>query len=217
MMDLFLGGDLAAKDAKILEIKNKLFKDLPDALSFDFDSLDAHKLPEHTLKKSLSQLPVVAPSRLIIVRQAHKLKSTDIQLLLAFCKKPPPCIYLILESCEKVFNDEFKDLSVYAHKTVFAKPEGSTIWDMTRQISAGHCAEALKTLHTFYQNNVHPLQIMRALVWFWGKDGKGLGKERFKKGLFALEEADLNIKRSRMEGPYALEKLVVELGLLCRR
>ena len=43
------------------------------------------------------------------------------------------------------------------------------------------------------------------------------GKERFERGLKALEEADLNIKRSRLEPRYAVEKLVVELGLLLRR
>ncbi len=69
----------------------------------------------------------------------------------------------------------------------------------------------------FTVTNVHPLQIMGALVWYWGKEGKACGKERFERGLKALEEADLNIKRSRLEPQYAVEKLVVELGLLLRR
>ena len=55
---------------------------------------------------------------------------------------------------------------------------------------------------------------MGALVWYWGKEGKACGKERFERGLKALEEADLNIKRSRLDPQYAVEKLVVELGLL---
>jgi DNA polymerase III delta subunit len=58
---------------------------------------------------------------------------------------------------------------------------------------------------------------MGALVWYWGKEGKTLGQERFERGLKALEEADLNIKRSRLNPQYAVEKLVVELGLLLRR
>ena len=54
-------------------------------------------------------------------------------------------------------------------------------------------------------------------LWYWGKEGKLQGKEVFKRGLKALEEADLNIKRSRLDPQYAVEKLVVELGLLLRR
>jgi DNA polymerase III delta subunit len=72
-------------------------------------------------------------------------------------------------------------------------------------------------LDGFYRADVHPLQVMGALVWYWGKEGRHLGKERFGRGLKALEEADLNIKRSRLDPQYAVEKLVVELGLLfCR-
>ena len=52
---------------------------------------------------------------------------------------------------------------------------------------------------------------------FTGKEGKTLGKERFERGLKALEEADLNIKRSRLNPQHAVEKAVVELGLLLRR
>ena len=89
--------------------------------------------------------------------------------------------------------------------------------DMTKLITARRSADALKMLNGFYTDNVSPLRIMPALVWYWGKEGKHLGRERFERGLKALEEADLNIKRSRLDPQYAVEKLVVELGLLLRR
>ena len=41
MIYLFLGSDFPAKDAGIAEIKKKFFKDSQEALSFDFDNLDA--------------------------------------------------------------------------------------------------------------------------------------------------------------------------------
>ena len=71
-------------------------------------------------------------------------------------------------------------------------------------------------LHGFYNQGMYPLQMMGALVWYWGKEGKALGPQRFEKGLKALEEADLNIKRSRFLPEYALEKLIVELVELQR-
>ena len=217
MIYLFLGDDLPAKDAKISEIKNKLFKNAQEALSFDFDNLDAKELGENTLKQAFLTLPVIAPHRLIVLRQIHKLRSADIQVLVNFCQKPAKHCDLILESTENILKGDLKDLPLYAKGVVLGKPEGPNVFDMTKLMTAHRNADALKMLDGFYHNNVHPLQIMGALVWYWGKEGKPLGKERFERGLKALEEADLNIKRSRLEPQYAVEKLVVELGLLLRR
>ncbi len=217
MIYLFLGDDLAAKDARIIEIKSQFFKNSQEALSFDFDNLDANKLPDDALQKSFLTLPVVIPVRLIVLRQVHKLKSADIQVLLNFCQKPAKYCDVILESAEKTFKGDLKDLVLYTKTVVFAKPEGPNVFDMTQLITAGRGAEALKMLNLFFNDNVHPLQIMPALVWYWSKEGRLCGSEIFKRGLQALQEADLNIKRSRLDPQWAVEKLVVELGLLRRR
>ena len=217
MIYLFLGDDLPAKDAGIAEIKNKFFKNFREALSFDFDNLDAKELGADTLKQAFLTLPVIAPHRLIILRQIHKLKSADIQVLINFCQKPAKHCDVILESTENTLKGDLKDLPLYAKAAVMGRPEGPNVFDMTKLITANRSNEALKMLDGFYRADVHPLQIMGALVWYWGKEGKLLGKERFERGLKALEEADLNIKRSRLNPQYAVEKLVVELGLLFRR
>jgi DNA polymerase III delta subunit len=217
MIYLFLGDDLPAKDARITEIKSKIFKSSQEALAFDLDNLDAAQLQEHALKEALLTLPVIAPHRLIILRQVHRLKSADIRVLIEFCKKPAKHCDLILESGETTLKGDLKDLPLYAKGAMLARPEGPNVFDMTRLITARRSGEALKMLDGFYRANVHPLQIMGALVWYWGKDGKAYGKEIFKQGLRALEEADLNIKRSRLEPQYAVEKLVVELSQLLGR
>ena len=217
MIYLFLGDDLPAKDARITEIKNKLFNSSQEALAFDFDNLDVKELGGDALKKAFLTLPVIASHRLIVLRQIHKLKSADIQVLIDFCKKPAAHCDVILESSENILKGELKDLPLYAKGLVLGKPEGPNVFDMTKLITAHRSGDALKMLDGFYRENVHPLQIMGALVWYWGKEGKSLGKERFARGLKALEEADLNIKRSRLDPQYAVEKLVVELGLLLNR
>jgi len=217
MIYLFLGDDLAAKDARITEIKNKFFKDSQEALAFDFDNLDARELGADALKQAFLTLPVIAPLRLILLRQIHKLKSADIQVLINFCQKPAKYCDVILESTENTLKDDLKNLPFYVKGVVLARPEGPNVFDMTKLITAHRSGEALKMLDGFYRAQVHPLAVMGALVWYWGKEGKACGKEVFKRGLKALEEADLNIKRSRLEPRYAVEKLVVELGLLLRR
>ncbi len=217
MIYLFLGDDLPAKDARIADIKTKFFKDSQEALAFDLDNLDATQLKDNALKKALLALPVIAPHRLVIVRMVHKLKSADIKSLLDFCQKPPKHCDVILESSESMLKGELKDLPLYAKGMVFGLPAAPSVFDMTKLISAHRSSEALKMLNAFWGSDVHPLQIMGALVWYWGKEGKPRGMDVFKQGLKALEEADLNIKRSRMDPQYAVEKLVVELGLLLRR
>ena len=217
MIYLFLGDDLGVKDAKITEIKNKFFKNFEEAVDFDFDNLDAKALDADGLKQAFLTLPVIAPHRLIIIRQVHKLKSADIQVLINFCKNPAKYCDVILESNENTLKGDLKDLPLYAKGMVMAKPEGPNVFDMTKLITARRSGEALKMLNGFYKDNAQPVQIMGALVWYWGKEGKALGRERFKRGLQALEEADLNIKRSRLEPRYAVEKVVVELGLLLNR
>lgn len=149
MIYLFLGDDLAAKDARIIEIKSQFFKNSQEALSFDFDNLDANKLPDDALQKSFLTLPVVIPVRLIVLRQVHKLKSADIQVLLNFCQKPAKYCDVILESAEKTFKGDLKDLVLYTKTVVFAKPEGPNVFDMTQLITAGRGAEALKMLNLF--------------------------------------------------------------------
>ncbi len=216
MIYLFLGDDLAAKDTRINEIKNKFFKNSQEALAFDFDNLDASQLGGDALKKAFLSLPVIAPHRLIILRQIHQLKSADIQVLIHFCQKPAKHCDVILESNENTLKGDLKDLPLYCKTAVLARPQGPNVFDMTKLITAHRSHEALKMLNGFYRADVHPLQIMGALVWYWGKEGRHLGKQRFERGLKALEEADLNIKRSRLNPEYAVEKLVVELGLLLR-
>jgi DNA polymerase III delta subunit len=217
MIFLFLGDDLPAVDARIIEIKNKFFKNAQEALAFDFDNFDAGELKDNALKQAFLTLPVIAPHRLIIVRRIHKLKPADIKVLIDFCQKPLKHCDVILESGESTLKGELKDLPQYTKGVVLGKPEGPNVFDMTKLITAHRSGDALKMLDGFWRADVHPLQIMGALVWYWGKDGKILGKEAFKRGLKALEEADLNIKRSRLDPQYAVEKLVVELGLLFRR
>ena len=217
MIYLFLGDDLAAKDARITEIKNKLFKDAQEALAFDFDNFDAKELGADRLAQAFLTLPAIAPHRLIVLRQVHKLKSAEIQVLIKFCQKPANYCDVILESSENTLKGDLKDLPLYCKGAVMGKPEGPNVFDMTKLITAHRSGDALKMLEGFFRENVHPLQIMPALVWYWGREGKACGKEAFKRGLKALEEADLNIKRSRLNPQYAVEKLVVELGQLLRR
>ncbi len=81
---------------------------------------------------------------------------------------------------------------------------------MTR-VMANDPAQALKILNELLEEGIHPLQIMGGLLWFWGKEKFRLKGDRYNKGLLVLQEADLNIKRSRLLPEHAIEVVVVKL------
>jgi DNA polymerase III delta subunit len=209
MIYLLLGEDSHAKDKKIAEIKTSVITQ-PEALFFDFESLDAAHINATSLKKSLLALPSFSSKRLILIRHAQKLKADPAALLVDFAAKDSRDCDIILEASAEL-KSPLKDITAYAKTITLGLKAELNIFDMTKLISMKKTTDALKMLHEFYNQGMYPLQMMGALVWYWGKEGRALGPQKFEKGLKALEEADLNIKRSRLLPEYALEKLVVEL------
>jgi hypothetical protein len=90
------------------------------------------------------------------------------------------------------------------------------VFDMTKKMTAGNGAEALQILNRLYDDGAHPLMIMGGVVWAWGNERGRVSAENFEKGLRELQDADLNIKRSRLDPEQALEIVVVKLAALKR-
>ncbi len=209
MIHLFLGQDNVAKDAKLSELKKKICPG-PDALQFDCETLYAHKLDPETLKKNLITLPVFSTERLVIIKECQKLSPANKELVLKFLESPGKCT-LVLD-CEKTEEDEFiKKVSRVAKAAYFSKAPQADVFTLTRAIGEGQSTQALKTLSQLLTQGIQPLQIMGGIIWFWKKSRAGLPAGEFKKGLLVLQEADGNIKRSRLKAEHALELLVVKL------
>lgn len=209
MTYLFLGPDYAAKEAKTAELKDKF---LPvESRQFDFETLYAQKLDAETLKKALVALPAIAEQRLVVVKEFHKLSAQNKELILAFVENPGKCV-LILDS-DKIEGDEafIKKLPRSVKAGVFGREDKLNVFDMTRAIGMQKKDEALKILWQLLSRGDQPLQLMGGVVWFWKNERNKLAADRFKKGLLALQEADLNIKRSRLKPEHALEVLIVKL------
>ena len=214
MIYLLLGEDAQAKDSKILQLKTSLLLE-PAAHHFDFESLDAQHISGANLKKSLLALPVFSKKRLILIRHVHQLKNDPIRVLEDFLKASLNHCDVILEASSQL-KENFNTIVSQANVSTFGMKVEMNIFDMTKLMSARKTTEALKILNEFYDKGMYPLQMMGALVWYWGKEGRILGSNKFQQGLKALEDADLNIKRSRLLPEYAIEKLVVELVELQR-
>ena len=211
MTYLFLGEDSIAKDAAVAELKAKLLTS-PEAFQFDYESLHANKLEPKTLKAALIALPAKAARRMIVIRECHRLSPQNRELLLEFLNEKPGHVDVILDSDELTASDSFAQKLKPLAKVMDSRNETKlNVFDLTKAISAKNPIEALKILTALLTKGEHPLQLMGGLVWFWGRSRDRVSAGQFKKGLLALQEADLNIKRSRLEPNQALELLVVKL------
>lgn len=214
MAYVFIGRDLQKKDAKLAEIRTKLFKD-PSALSFDYENLSGHKLNSDDLKKSLVALPHMSAQRMVVIRQCERLNEHNRDLILEFLSEEPKNVVLILDFDDlDIKSALFSKLQSLTQVSNFGVHKAINVFDMTRAISSRDTAGAVKMLHELMENNTHPLQIMGGLVWYWSKERDRLNPARFQQGLAVLEQGDLNIKRSRLTPEYAVEKVVVELSIL---
>ena len=211
MTYLFLGEDSLAKDAKIHELKNKIFSS-PQAVEFDYQLHHAHKLEPAILKQSLMNLPAIASRRLVVIREGHRLSPQNQELIIEFLEKKYDHAVLILDSDEWEATNQFvRKVKPGATVIDFQSSRKLNVFDITRAIDQQKETEALKILDELLSLGIHPLQIMGGLVWFWGKSREKMPRQRFEKGLLSLQEADLNIKRSRLKSEYALELLIVKL------
>ena len=218
MIYFLLGKDNTSKETKIAELRKKYLPS-PEAQKFDYEVLHANKLNPQILKKALLSLPAMAGKRLILIRDSHTLNPHNKKLIMEFVSSnfAETMTVLILESSELGANDSFvKKIKPFTKAPIMtgAPEKKANVFDMTRAMTGRRKTEALKILSELFSDGVHPLQIMGGLVWFWGNKAKKITPS-FEQGLAALQEADLNIKRSRLKPEYAIEVLVVKLcGIL---
>ena len=210
MTYFFLGQDQASKDAKIREIKKKYLAST-EADKFDYDVLYAPQLDSDQLKESLFSLPVFSRHRIVVVKDCHKLSPDQKRFIGEFIRNPGKVV-LVLDSDKLEADDAFtRSFRKQADVINFTKGPSLDVFDLTRAIAVRKSAQALKILSQLLLNGEQPLQIMGGLIWYWKDSRRHLSLKEFKEGLSLLQEADFNIKRSRLKPEHALELLVVKL------
>ena len=210
---LFLGDDALTKNQKIIELKEKHLN--ASSSLFDYEVLHAQKLDPDDLIKALLALPAASPSRFVLIRQGHKLTERHLEILLEFWQKDSPQAAVVLDSDELELKSSLLNaVKPFVKIFKFSRQEPLKVFAVTDALSARNTTAALQNLYLLFAQDVHPLYIMGPLVWFWGRQRSRISSERFRQGLRALQNADGNIKRSRMEPEHAVEKVVVELGEL---
>jgi DNA polymerase III delta subunit len=211
MTYLLLGEDGQEKDTRISELKNKYLAS-PDARSFDYDVYYGNDLDPQTLKQALLALPAIAARRFVLIHAVHKLHAHHLKLLEDFIAPEQKHIVLVLESNEWTGTTDFVRKLKKAVKVIeFKQPEQKNVFAMTRLMTMRRTSEALQVLRELLAEGTHPLQILGGMIWYWGRQRERLDQQRFEKGLRILQQADVNIKRSRLDSHYAVELAVVKL------
>ncbi len=212
MTYLLLGEDPLAKDQKINELKEEILPS-SDALAFDYENLDGTEVDARALRKAFLTLPVIGRRRLIVLRFAHKLDAQAKEMLLQCVAQKRDDVVLILEAGDTEAGNAFmKSLAAHSKVINVATRKRQNVFDVTNALSARDPVEACAVLNNLFAQGDHPLQIMGGLIWFWGKSRPRLSDDNFRKGLEVLQEADLNIKRSRLKPEYSMELVVVKLA-----
>ncbi len=212
MTYLLLGEDPLAKDQKIAELKEEILPSR-DALAFDYESLDGAEVEARALQKALLTLPVMGRRRLIVLRAVHKLDAQSKEILLQCVAQKRDDVAIVLDAGDAQASNAFmKSLAAHSKVINVATRKRQNVFDVTNALSARDPVEACAILNDLFAQGDHPLQVLGGLIWFWGKSRPRLSDENFRKGLEVLQEADLNIKRSRLKPEHGMELLLVKLA-----
>lgn len=212
MTYLFVGENSAGQQAQIAQLKAQWASD-PDALQFDYQVLYGQKLEPKELKKAFLALPAIHQQRLVYLRQAEKLDEHCKKILLEFLLSKPHHLVLVLEAVALPASDEiWKQIRALSQTHEAKKSVKENVFDMAKLMTLGKGSQALQSLYQLYEEGAHPLQILGGVVWAWGNHRSRVSPEDFQTGLLALQEADLSIKRSRLDPQEAVEILVVKLA-----
>ena len=212
MIYLLLGDDQDAKDRHIAGIKAKYLPN-DSAQQLDYEPLHAVKLDAEVLKKTLISLPALSKKRLVLIRAADKLDSKNKEILLEFIRSGHAHAVVVLDCAQEGGKSSFLN-QVKTHAEVIrcgVPKQRQNFFDMTRAMERRDPAQALKIFNELLTAGEPLLKILSSMVWFWGDRRSRLSGDQFKRGLRVLQEADLNIKRSRLKPEYAVEVAVTKL------
>ena len=215
MHHLILGASATAARDKILREIKKRSLTSPDALRFDFSSLDGHGLDFNDLKAALLTAPAVAERRVILISRAEKLDDSNLELIEHVVSDPAkPCI-IVLEAAAWDRRHAVRK-SIAEKIRVSGGREAGNAFDVFHELSRDRAGALLLLQELLGDDAVE--NILGALRWWWVHKAKGtVSGAGYKKGLLVIQEADERIKLSGLlSREQALEVALVKLSLLLK-
>jgi len=215
MTYLVIGENGEHKEETIASLKKKLLGTTQNSRHFDYEVFYSNKLDSQDFKEALLSLPTIGTKRVVLLRSCQDLNDHNRKIVAEFVVSDQDYCLLILEADELDLNSAFaKKIKPRLDIIDLKREKKANVFDMTNALARHRETEALSILNGLLADGIHPLQIMGGVVWFWRNCQGRIPASRYEKGLLFLQEADLNIKRSRLRPDYAVEMLVVQLGSL---
>jgi len=213
MIYLFVGQDLPSKDAQLRKLKNELLK--KDLEQFNSDTLYGQDLTLKELQEKLLSLPVNAPNRLIVIKNAQDLKTDLKNFISEWAKRVSKQIVLVLDIDEMVKSESFIN-GLQGKSKVFRFKETVALntFNLGKFIEQGRCDYSLRVLESLLKEGERPERILGGLRYTIEKNNISLLILR--KKLKLLLNCDLEIKTGKLKPAFALEKLVVSLCYLAK-
>ena len=208
-MYLFIGEDELAKQEKIQAIKKQLIP--PEVSSFNYEVFTAKELSLPLLKEALCRLPVSSKHRLLVIKDAFRLKDELQEYLLSQIKNLTAGLTIILNAGKAPQgNDSFlKEISKIAKVISFKSPARINAFGLGRAIEQRQPDEALRILADLFKAGEKAERIVGALRYQFVKRSLSLEAKRKRIGL--LLETDIGLKTGRLKPELALETLIVKL------
>lgn len=213
-MYLFIGEDTPSKDAQLARLKTELLR--KDTESFNLDTLYGHDLTLNQLQERLLFLPAADKKRLVVIRDAGRLKEEVRRYLAAYSCTPARHVVLVLDFDHLDAKDEYLQQVVKKSRVMrFKETIPPDTFALARNIEAGRQDYALRVLHQLLKKGEKPERILGGLRYGLLRSASSVLEK--KKRLRLLLACDVEIKTGRLKPVFALEKTVVGLCGWVRR
>jgi len=188
---LFIGGDSLSKDIKLKRLKEELLDS--GTQEFDLDVLYAKDFNLSGIQEKFLNLPVKAKRRIVVIKQAGRLKDDIKDFILSYVKKPYPHLILILDMERFENRDTFtSSLLRYCQTSRFREEPQANIFDLSRSIGLRKSAASLRILQQLLKRGERPEQILGGLRYTFEK---GVSYPlQMKRSLKLLLNCDIEIK-----------------------
>jgi len=208
MVYLFIGQDSLSKNIKLKRLREEfLARELEE---FNIDIAYGKELTLMELQERLLCLPFKAPRRMMVIKDAQRLKEEIKDFLLEYVEKPRAAILLVLDMDRQDPKDGFvRGLARHAQVYRFREQQDVNAFTLCRQIDLQRTANALDVLNQLLENGEKPERILGGLRYAW--ENGAMGPLETRKRLKLLLDCDIDIKTGRLKPAYALERFVVNL------
>lgn len=205
---LLIGQDVILKDIRLKKLKENLIP--AHTQYFNLDILYAKELTLKELQERLLSLPFQAKKRMVVIKEAQRLKNEIKEFVIKYIKKPKGATVLVLDIDRYLPHDEFiRQASRYSEVLRFKEEARLDAFVLSRAIDSKKTAYALYVLSRLLRNGEKPERILGGLRYSWENSSADISHTRRK--LKALLGCDIDIKSGKLRPDFALERLIAGL------